>query len=358
MSVFGPSATLGIVGGGQLGRMLALVALDWGYRVHVLCQHKDEPAACLAHRCFLADFTDEATLRAFAESCAVMTCEFEHVPATALHVLEAHGLLRPKASVMLCAQNRHAEKQAIQEAGFLVAPWQKVTDEKSARDACQVLGYPSIIKTARMGYDGKGQRRLDNDNDLMASAALWQAGTCIIEKKIDFVCELSVVACGSVAGAPLCYEPSRNVHESHILRRSHVPSGVSVALCQQAQRIARQLVQHLEVVGLLAVEMFVTQDETLWVNELAPRAHNSGHWTMDACVSSQFEQWLRMICGLPSGDVRRLYDVTMQNLLGEEVHRFLDDVSHKEKRVHIYGKTQARAQRKMGHVNVLSKRYP
>ena len=355
-SCFLPPAVIGIVGGGQLGRMLALMALDWGYRVYVYCQHPDEPAVAVAHRAFLHAFTDTEALTAFASVCDVVTCEFEHIEETGLRLLQAQTLLRPQADVFLCTQDRIKEKRFIESCGIPVAPWQPVHSQQTLEATIDAVGLPCLVKTARLGYDGKGQYLIRRRSDQEAGRSLLQTGACVVESQIDFRCELSVIVSRSSQGEVFCYDVSENRHENGILRSSQVPCLASKAVMAQAQTIAKTLAHQLDVVGLLAVELFLTEDDTLYVNELAPRAHNSGHWTMDGCLCSQFEQWLRMICGLPSGAIRRLYDVEMRNVLGDAVVDFRTAIEEPQMRVHLYGKKQARQGRKMGHVNVLGKR--
>lgn len=348
-----PGSVLGILGGGQLGRMTAHAAQRLGYRACVLCQDAEEPAAQVTNRVVLGAFDDPETLARFAAQVDVVTLEFENLPAASLDWLAQHRPVRPSAMVLRACQDRAAEKRAIQAAGVPVAPW-RALNSAVALDELAAFPYPAILKTARLGYDGKGQRPVAGPTDLAAAWRALGALPCVLEQRIDFACEISVIGARGVDGAVACYPPARNEHDNHILATTTVPApGIDPALAQQAVALAERLLHALEVVGLLAVEMFVTRDGALLVNELAPRPHNSGHWSLDAARCDQFAMLVRAAMGLPLGDPTPLTGAVMHNLLGvaaDDLARYWQDGNA---RVHLYGKGAARAGRKMGHVTWL-----
>ena len=359
-----PGSTIGCLGGGQLGRMFALTARRMGYRVHTVDPTPDSPTGQISDREFNADFSDIATLLEFAKGVDVVTYEFENIPIEALDTLARAVALRPGRDVLYTTQNRLREKQFLQGAGFPITPFQLVQTEAELREAVKAIGCPCVLKTAEFGYDGKGQQKITYDTDLTAAWKRHAMYTGVLEAWVPFAAELSVVvARGQVLleddeFETLAFPPTVNEHENHILATSVAPAPLAASILARAQSIAAAIAKELDVVGLLAVEFFLTKRGDLLVNELAPRPHNSGHYSFDACVTSQFEQQLRAVCGLPLGDTRLLSPVLMRNLLGDVWANGTPDWSGllalPGLRLHLYGKSEARAGRKMGHYSVLS----
>jgi 5-(carboxyamino)imidazole ribonucleotide synthase len=352
-----PGATIGILGGGQLGRMTALAAANLGYRCHIFCQSPDEPAAQVAAATTCAAFDDEDALDAFAAAVDVATLEFENVPIAALERIAAATPLHPAPSVQAVAQNRLREKEFANGLGIGTAPFRAVANAAALAGAIAELGTPSVLKTVRFGYDGKGQVAIAADTDPAAAWAACGAGPdtdgAILEGFVTFAREVSVIVARSAGGATAPFVTVENRHKHHILDETIVPAPVSDATAAAARDIALRLAEGLDVVGLLAVEMFVTDEGDVLVNEIAPRPHNSGHWTIDACRTSQFEQLVRAICGLPLGDPTRRCDAVMKNLIGDGVAAWRYWLDDPQARLHLYGKSEARAGRKMGHVTRL-----
>ena len=350
-----PGSTIGIVGGGQLGRMLAIAAARLGYNCHIFAPEADPPAARVAARATQADYDDLAALRTFADSVDVATYEFENLPAEAL--AELGDKLKPGTASLAIAQDRAVEKSFIEANGGTVAPWRPVDSEAAAAAAEQALGLPLVLKSRRLGYDGKGQAWAREPG---SARAAWEAigkAPAIAEAAVDFAAEFSVVLARSASGETAAWDVPLNHHEGGILRRSTVPAGEPVAaLAPQAIAIASGLAEALDHVGVLTVEFFATAAGPI-VNEIAPRVHNSGHWTIDGAATSQFEQHIRAICGLPLGSTRRLARlVTMDNLMGDDVQGWPQIIAEPGAFLHLYGKGEARPGRKMGHVTRLSDR--
>ncbi|GMA50323.1 N5-carboxyaminoimidazole ribonucleotide synthase [Alicyclobacillus contaminans] len=361
-----PGATIGILGGGQLGRMMALEARAMGYRIAVLDPDGQCPTAQVADVAITAPYADLAAAERLAAAADVVTYEFENVDAEVTAALSASAYVPQGAELLYTTQHRVREKRALQAAGVPVAPYLEVTHLQSLRQAVKQLGYPAILKTARGGYDGKGQWRLAPDDDL---GLLWsrvgEAQTApghrpaepewILEQFVPFVKELSVMVARSPRGEIAVYPVAENVHVNHILHVSIVPARIPDDVAQTAQTIARQIAESLQLVGVLGVEMFLTGDGEILVNELAPRPHNSGHYTQNACLTSQFEQHVRAICNLPLGDVRLWQPVVMVNILGQHLAPVLDKQTAwpSHWKLHLYGKAEARKNRKMGHINIL-----
>jgi 5-(carboxyamino)imidazole ribonucleotide synthase len=358
-----PGSTVGCLGGGQLGRMFALAARRMGYRVHTVDPTRDSPTGQISDREFNASFDDIPTLIEFASGVDVVTYEFENIPFEALDALAPHVTLRPGRNVLYVAQNRRREKEFLQANGFPVVPFQIVNDEAALRRAVTDLGCPCVLKTADFGYDGKGQQKIGYESDL---AEVWRrhgdrAG--VVEAWVPFAAELSVVVARGMLldederHITQAFPPTVNEHENHILATSVAPAPLAASITARAQSIASEIATRLEVIGLLAVEFFLTRRGDLLVNELAPRPHNSGHYSFDACVTSQFEQQLRAVCGLPLGDPRLLSPVIMRNLLGDLWANGEPDwpalLALPGLRLHLYGKSEPRAGRKMGHYCVL-----
>jgi 5-(carboxyamino)imidazole ribonucleotide synthase len=356
-----PGATVGILGGGQLGRMTALAAANLGYRCHIFCQSPDEPAAQVAAATTCAGFDDEAALDAFAAAVDVATLEFENVPIAALERIAARTPVHPAPSVQAVAQNRLREKRFANELGIGTAPFRAVGEASELIAAISEIGTPSVLKTVRFGYDGKGQVSISADTDPAEAWAACGAGPgtdgAILEGFVDFEREISVIVARNAAGETAPFVPVENRHRNHILDETIAPAEISAATSEAALDIAVRLAEGLGVVGLLAVEMFVAKDGEVLVNEIAPRPHNSGHWTIDACRTSQFEQLVRAICGMPLGDPTRRCNAVMKNLIGDDVHDWPSLVAERDARVHLYGKAEGRSGRKMGHVTRLGAPY-
>lgn len=352
-----PGSTIGILGGGQLGRMTALAAAELGYACTILTPDRDAPASQVSALTILADYTDEAALAKFAAAVDVVTLEFENVPVEAVRFLETLGKpVRPGSGVLAVAQDRVAEKDFVRKLGGGTAPYEATDTLKALIPALERIGRPSVLKTRRMGYDGRGQRIIRHrDNPVEAWDAIGNK-PAILEGFVDFTREISVIVARGVDGTTRAYVPVENRHRDHILAETIAPAPISRHLAEQAEALAARIAHALELVGLLAVEMFVTNDGRILVNELAPRPHNSGHWTIDACLVSQFEQLVRAVCGLPLGSPERHFDATMINLLGADAYGWADHLMRSDTRVHLYGKSEVRAGRKMGHVTRLTPR--
>lgn len=356
MSAIPPGTTIGILGGGQLGRMTALAAARLGYRVHIFDPDRDAPASAVAARTTHADYTDHAAIASFAETIDVATYEFENIAHECVAALAALKPVRPGPEVLRIAQDRLLEKDFVNQAGIATARYVEVTGAASLIRAARDLGFPAVLKSVRMGYDGKGQAMIRADSD---PEALWmQLGATrgVVETFVDFACEISVIVARGLDGQTLSYVPVENQHKNHILDTTIAPARVAPEVAMKAEAIARHIAEKLELVGLLAVEMFVTRDDQVLVSELAPRPHNSGHWTIDACLTSQFEQLVRAICGWPLGSPERHSDAMMKNLIGEEVNDWPEIVKDPAAKLHLYGKREIRPGRKMGHVTRLSPR--
>ncbi len=352
-----PGSVIGILGGGQLGRMAALAAARLGYRCHIYCPEPDAPAAQVTALSSTAAYDDREALARFAEAADVVTYEFENIPYDTAAFLAERVLLRPGAQVLQTCQDRLREKRFCAELGVATPPFAEVTGPEDLARAVEEIGRPCVLKTARLGYDGKGQVMIGPETDL---AQAWQimAGSAaeplgVLEGFVDFDLEISVIVARGLDGTCQSYVPVENQHRDHILDRTLVPARIAPDLAERAEGRARGLAEGLELVGLLAVEMFVTSDGGVLVNELAPRPHNSGHWTLDAAITSQFEQLIRAVAGLPLGSAERLADAEMKNLLGDEAERWREILSDPGAKLHLYGKTEARPGRKMGHVTRL-----
>lgn len=364
-----PGSTIGIIGGGQLGRMAALAAARLGYRVHVFCPEADSPTEQVTAAATVAEYTDLAALEAFAKAVDVVTFEFENIPAESVRVLSGLVPVRPGWKVLEVAQDRIAEKTFFNSIGIETAPWAKVTSAAELADAVARLGRPSVLKTTRFGYDGKGQVKIAADTDLAEAWASLNTDAgrarnteesasppAILEGFIDFAGEISVIVARGLDGTSATFDPAWNVHTNHILDTTTIPAPIPRSQAEAAMQAAHKVADALELVGLLAVEMFVTKDGHLLANEMAPRPHNSGHWTIDACVTDQFEQFVRAVCGLPLGSPERHSDAIMKNLIGDDVHDWPNILKDPVAKLHLYGKAEARSGRKMGHVTHLSPR--
>jgi 5-(carboxyamino)imidazole ribonucleotide synthase len=350
-----PGAVIGIVGGGQLGRMIALAAARLGYRCHILTPEQDSPAAQVTSLATIASYGEAAALERFAAAVDVVTMEFENLPVEALATLARTRSVHPAPLVLAICQDRRREKAFLSRIGAPVAPYVTLEGADALEGALAELGRPALLKTARLGYDGKGQVRIEAGTPLDEALASAAASPCVLESVVDFEREISVITARGRDGAQASYVPVENRHRDQILVQTIVPAPISVELADRARALAEQIAAGLELVGLLAVEMFVTRDGRLLVNELAPRPHNSGHWTIDACAVSQFEQLVRAVCGVPLGDPARFADAVMDNLLGADVERWRAILAEPGARLHLYGKGEIRAGRKLGHVTRLKR---
>jgi len=354
MTALPPNSTIGIVGGGQLGRMSALAAARLGYRCHILTPEMDSPAAQVSAGVTLGDYEDPTALRAFAAAVDVITFEFENVSAAGLDLLASLKPVRPSPTVLRLSQDRVAEKSFLNTAGIPTAPWREVSSLAELEAAVAELGLPAVLKTTRLGYDGKGQAMLRSLGDLPHAHKRLAPKPLILEGFVDFGCEISVIVARGVNGDIAAFDVVENRHRHHILDITIAPARISDQLSRAARNVAMQVAESMELVGLLAVEMFVTADGRVLVNEVAPRPHNSGHWTIDACPVSQFEMHIRAVAGLPLPPAVRHSDAVMKNLVGvEETALWPQIVATPGLIPHLYGKAQARDGRKMGHVTRL-----
>ena len=352
-----PGATLGILGSGQLGRMLALAARQLGYRIHVYSPVADSPAGQVADREWVGEYEDLARVREFAQGVEVVTFEFENIPSPTSAACAEYVPVRPDGHVLHVTQQRLREKTFLVAHGIPVTPFRRVTTLAELEVAAQDIGLPAVLKTACFGYDGKGQQKLHARSDLPAAFTRLQGAEGIYEAFVDFTKEVSVVAARTADGEFRAFPVFENAHAQHILDLTFCPADLPAALADEAVAITRRIVEALEVVGLMTVELFVTRAGRLLVNELAPRTHNSGHITLDACVTSQFEQQLRAVCGLPLGSVELRAPGAMANLLGDEwlraggAPKWASALADPLVKLHLYGKTEPRSGRKMGHLN-------
>ena len=346
-------ATIGILGGGQLGRMLAIAAARLGFRCHVYASDDDSPAFDVVRHHTCAPYEDRASLAEFADAVDLITYEFENVPAETADYLAARRAVLPDPAVLAHLQDRLIEKNFIVGLEVATAPYAAVGSPAELAAAVDAIGLPGVLKTRRFGYDGKGQAMLARDGDTQRA---WEALGCapaILEGFVPFEREISVVIARSHDGRLESFDVAENIHREHILKISRVPAAISAEVAATAKSIAARIATAFDYVGVLAVEMFVVRDgssETVLVNEIAPRVHNSGHWTLDGCSVSQFEQHIRAVAGWPLAAPWRFSDVEMINLIGDEVHDYAKWLDVPGAAVHLYGKTEARRGRKMGHV--------
>lgn len=347
-----PGATIGIIGGGQLGRMLALAAAELGFKTHIFSPEKDAPAAQVATVHTQADYDDKDALNAFAAAVDVVTYEFENIPVTSVAHIAPQKPVYPSAKALEVAQDRWVEKSFMRDLGLSVAAFFDITDLPSLKAALTATDGMGILKTRRFGYDGKGQWRLNNDSDLTEILVELDGQPAILEALVPFEREVSLLVARNPQGDMATYDVIENVHKNHILHTSTMPATLSAAQQQAAHDMAERIAAALDYVGVLAIECFVTA-EALLVNEIAPRVHNSGHLTQDACHCGQFEQHIRAVTGWPLGDTHAHSNAVMTNLLGDEVHGWQDWAAQPATYVHIYGKAEAKPGRKMAHVTQL-----
>jgi 5-(carboxyamino)imidazole ribonucleotide synthase len=342
-----------VMGGGQLGRMFAIAARRMGYRVHTFSPDEDTPTGQLADREVAARYDDEAAVRDFARGVDVLTFEFENIPVECVTWAAEHCIVRPAGRVLHVCQHRLREKEFLDQAGLPLPDFCAIGSAGELAAALSGIGYPAVLKTAAFGYDGKGQRKLAAGDNLSAAWAPFAGQAAVLEAFVNFECELSVLVARGAGGEVKTFPVARNVHTNHILDVSVVPFGNDAVECA-ARELASSVAEKLDLVGLLAVEMFLTRDGRLLINELAPRPHNSGHWSFDAAITSQFEQQLRAVCGLPLGATDVLRPAAMANLLGDLWAGGEPDwaaaAAFSEVKIHLYGKAEPRAGRKMGHL--------
>lgn len=350
-----PGSTIGILGSGQLGRMLALAAREMGYRVHVYSPGTDTPAGHIADREMTGSYEDAAKIREFAQAVDVVTFEFENVPSTASETAAEVTLVRPAGAVLHITQQRLREKNFLRDNGFPVAGFVAINSLADLEKAADSLGIPAVLKTASFGYDGKGQQKVMPEDSLETVFANLGGAEGIYEEFVDFEKEVSVVAARNAAGEFAAFPVFENSHANRVLDVTFAPADISSDLAAEASRLAGSIFDCLEVIGVMAVEMFVTRDGKLLVNEIAPRTHNSGHLTIDACVTSQFELQVRAICGLPLGSTELMAPAAMANLLGDVWSggepRWGEALTDPRVKLHLYGKAEARPERKMGHLS-------
>lgn len=349
-----PGSTIGIVGGGQLGRMLARAASQMGYKTHIYTPEKDSPASHVATQTTVGAYQDAGLLRAFAQNVDIVTFEFENIPAETLEMLEYLVAVRPSPKALFTTRHRLREKEFIRAQGIQTASFAPVRMEGDLEAAIKTIGIPCILKTCELGYDGKGQVMIRDAKDAADAWIKLGKTECVLEGFVNFSAEASVIVGRSTHGEMRCYPLVQNIHRDHILHRTIAPAPFIDAYQEEAVRIAKTLAEKLDVVGLLAVELFVT-DQGLLVNELAPRPHNSGHWTIEGSPTSQFEQHIRAICGWSLGDTRARSECEMINLLGDDWKLWESYAKEPQAHVHLYGKTESRAGRKMGHVTVVKR---
>lgn len=351
-----PGSRIGILGGGQLGRMLSLAASQLGMKTHIFCPDPESPAFDVTPNKTIAGYDDVAALRAFAGGVDVVTYEFENVPLATSKVIADNVPLHPGARALEVSQDRLAEKGFLGRAGVAIAPYRPVGNLGELQTAVTEIGLPAVLKTTRLGYDGKGQRIIGKPDDIEGAFGELEPGApLVLEAYVPFEKEISVIVVRGVDGSVVTYDPAENVHRNHILKTSTLPASVSDAAVIKARTVAADIAAALDYIGTMGVEFFVVSDgddPQILVNEIAPRVHNSGHWTQAVCVTDQFENHIRAICGWPLGDTTRLAGVVMENLLGEEIFAAASRATGGTQ-PHVYGKAEARDGRKMGHLNIV-----
>ena len=353
-----PGSTIGMIGGGQLGRMFVIAAKYLGYNVIVLEPGENSPAGQVADEQLVAAYDDPEALKEFARRSDVVTTEFENIPVSVLETLIETCIVHPSAEALGKTQDRIIEKEFIRSCGLLPVPYGVICTRSDVAIAIEKIKFPAILKTARFGYDGKGQITVNNPDEVVAAFQSHKSANCVLEQRVDLDCEISVVVARSLKGEIETFPISENVHLDGILFQSLVPARVDEDIAHAAKAAAKHIARKLDYVGVLAVEFFVTKQGELLVNEIAPRTHNSGHYTIDACITSQFEQQVRTVCNLPFGSTHLLSPVVMTNLLGDlwgdsqpDWTKVFDSPSSK---LHLYGKDAAKPGRKMGHFCTLA----
>ncbi|MBX7146683.1 MAG: 5-(carboxyamino)imidazole ribonucleotide synthase [Alphaproteobacteria bacterium] len=347
--VLAPGSKIGILGGGQLGKMTALAAAGLGYKTSIFCPDPDSPAFICCDHALIAEYDDETALKMFADQVDVITFEFENIPLKSAEFLSQYRPLYPAAHILKITQHRLYEKDFLNQINIPTTLYISIKNDEDINNARSFTGFPAILKSARMGYDGKGQISVQDYSDLKKAWDQLGQVESILEAKVNFLCEISVIVARNIHGQIECFEPVENIHKHHILYETRVPASISDDLKKQSLVIAEKIAQELKLIGVLAIEMFVVEDQLL-VNELAPRPHNSGHWTLDASYTSQFEQLVRAICGLPLGSPKRHSNAVMINLLGDDIKKWQSFLQDPTIKLHIYGKTEPKPGRKMGHI--------
>ena len=353
MTTVKPGGTIGILGDGQLGRMMAIAAAEMGYKTHIFGQDATGPAAQVATKMTVADYTDEAALAKFADDVGAVTLEFENIPTETLSFLEARVPVRPGKNVLEVTQDRHLEKSFVNNLGAPTAQFCNVESLDDLREGIGRIGTPCILKTRRFGYDGKGQVKIDNATEIDEAWRAIGEQPSILEGFVAFELEISVIVARDIRGSIKSFIPVENIHKNHILDVTLAPANILESVATHAEELAHRIADRLDLVGLIAVEMFVTADGEVLINELAPRPHNSGHWTIEGCATSQFHQSIRAACGLPLGNPARHSNALMRNLIGNDADHWQEILDHPDMKLHLYGKAEARAGRKMGHVTRL-----
>lgn len=346
--------TIGILGGGQLGRMSAMAASRLGIKTHIFCPETDSPASHVSAKTFVAEYSDKSALKEFAKSVDVISYEFENIPVETVQYLKKLKPVYPDDYLLEIAQHRWHEKQFLNNIGIPTAKWAKACDALQVHATLEEWGVTDcILKTARFGYDGKGQVKISKNTDIDAAFASLNSDEVIIEQLIPFKCEISVIVARDVFGKTECYDVVLNDHKNHILSKTTAPAPLSNALLSKAKKLGKKVADEVGLVGVLALELFVTKDGKILANEIAPRTHNSGHWTIDACTVSQFENHVRTVAGLPVGSTKRHSDAVMLNLIGDDVALVSKYLDKPNAAIHLYGKPETRAGRKMGHITIL-----
>jgi 5-(carboxyamino)imidazole ribonucleotide synthase len=358
MKTFPPGSIIGILGGGQLGRMTALAAAKLGYRCHIFCTHDSEPAVEVSAFHTISAFDDSVALEKFAKSVDVVTLEWENVPLKSLETISQYVCTHPSKDVLRVAQDREQEKLFARSLGVGTTEFIVVHSLDELKTALKNFSLPAILKSTRMGYDGKGQVKILPGTSPEQAWQQMGSDVGILEAYVDFTCEISVIVAARADGVLTSYPAVKNIHREQILRETIAPADIDPVISASADACARKMTEKLGVVGLLAIEFFVlkkpdAQGHHVLMNEIAPRPHNSGHWTMDACTCSQFEQLVRAICGLPLGSTTPHSQATMYNLIGDDYNHWQEKLQCAEASLHLYGKTDIRVGRKMGHVNIL-----
>lgn len=348
------SKILGILGGGQLGRMSAMAAARLGIRTHIYCPEEDAPASHVAARTFTGAYEDKRKLKAFADSVDVITYEFENIPIETVRYLQQHKPVYPDDRLLEVSQHRGREKKFLNDIGIPTVQWGVAASAKELQQIITDMGRSEyILKTTRFGYDGKGQVSCRSDEDAKAKWKVLKSDEVIVEEKTDFACEVSVIIARDKLGQSAIYGPSLNEHKGGILAKSTMPAPIPDHTAAAARKMAEHLADAVDLIGVLALEMFVLRDGRILANEIAPRTHNSGHWTIDSCTVSQFEQHVRTVCGLTVGPPGRHSDAVMINLIGSDVKKLAPWLEMKGACLHLYGKYDIREGRKMGHVTIL-----
>jgi len=345
-----PSSIIGIIGGGQLGRMAAIAAANLGYHVHIFTPEANSPASEVAQYTTIAEYNDLTALEKFAQAVDVISFEFENIPHTSLQHLAKFAPVHPSPAILELSQNRLREKDFLNSIAIETAPYARVTNAQELADAVEKIGKNAILKTSEFGYDGKGQIKITTESNLELAWQELATNEAVLEGFVNFTKEISVIIARNQSGEIALYPAVENIHKNHILHQTIAPANITAEINKSALAIAEKIAEKIQIIGLLAVEMFLNLDGKIIVNELAPRPHNSGHWSIDAGTTSQFEQQIRAISNLPLGGTKILFPSIMTNLIGEDVNNWQTYLQNPSSKLHLYGKKTALAGRKMGHV--------